>query len=116
MSTQTLIFSQPARRVYTAVKHVVQTAGEFRHVECDDRNFRIVASHGWSLIPTGQDIRIRVVATSSMETEVIIESKAKGFLNLFAIPQNKENVNTLSDYIRNRVNMLCSDEEIKLRR
>lgn len=49
-----------------------------------------------------------------METEVIIESKAKVFLNLFAIPQNKENVNTLSDYIRNRVNMLCSDEEIKL--
>lgn len=116
MSTQTLTFPQPARRVYTAVKHVVQTAGEFRHVECDDRNFRIVASHGWSLIPTGQDIRIRVVATSTTETEVIIESKAKVFLNLFAIPQNKENVNTLSDYIRNRVNMLCSDEEIKLRR
>lgn len=116
MASQTLTFPQPARRVYTAVKHAVQTAGEFRHVECDDRNFRIVASHGWSLIPTGQDIRIRVVATSTTETEVIIESKAKVFLNLFAIPQNKENVNTLSDYIRNRVNMLCSDEEIKLRR
>lgn len=116
MLSHTLTFSHPARRVYTAVKHAVQTAGEFRHVECDDRNFRIVASHGWSLIPTGQDIRIRVVATSTTETEVIIESKAKVFLNLFAIPQNKENVNTLSDYIRNRVNMLCSDEEIKLRR
>ena len=114
MASQTLTFQQPARRVYTAVKHVFQTSKQFDHVECDDEHFAITASHGWRFIPTGEDIHIRVLANSSTETEVVIKSSAKIFLNILAIPQNHENVQTLSDYIRNRVNRLCSDEEIKL--
>jgi len=112
--TNTLTFTQPARRVYTAVKHVMQTTDEFRRVDCDDQTFVITASHGWSLIPTGQNIRIRIVAKGTQTTDVIIESKNKVFLNVFGIPQSKRNVETLSDYIQNRVYRLCSDEELHL--
>lgn len=112
--TITLSFQQPARWVYTAVKHVLQTTSEFKRVECDEGHFVLTASHGWRLIPTGQNIRIRVVAKGTQTTDVIIESKAKIFINLLSIPQNKRNVQELSDYIQNRVYKLCSDEEIKL--
>lgn len=112
--TSTLTFSQPARRVYTCVKHVMQTTDEFRRVECDEEHFVLTASHGWSLIPTGQNIRIRVVTKGTQTTDVIIESKNKIFINIFGIPQSKRNVQTLRDYIQNRVYRLCSDEEIKL--
>ena len=114
--TNTIGFDQPARRVYTAVKHVSQTTKEFNRVQCDEDNFVLTASHGWSLIPLGQNVRIRVVAKGTQTTDVIIESKAKIFINLFSIPQNKRNVQELSDYIQNRVYKLCSDEEIKLNR
>ena len=112
--TTTLTFQQPARRVYTAVKHVLQTTKEFNRVQCDEDNFVLTASHGWSLIPLGQNVRIRVVAKGTQTTDVIIESKAKIFINLLSIPQNKRNVQELSDYNQNRVYKLCSDEEIKL--
>lgn len=42
MASHTLTFSHPARRVYTAVKHVMQTTDEFRRVECDERGKRLV--------------------------------------------------------------------------
>ena len=114
--TNTLTFEQPARRVFTAVKHVLQTTEEFKRVKYDEDNFVLTASHGWSLIPTGQNIRIRVVAKGTQTTDVIIESKNKIFINIFGIPQSKRNVQTLSDFIQNRVYKLCSDEEIKLNR
>lgn len=112
--TSTLTFSQPARRVYTCVKHVLQTADDFKRVNCDEEHFVLTASHGWSLIPTGQNIRIRVVAKGTQSTDVIIESKNKIFINIFGVPQSKRNVQELSDYIQNRVYRLCSDEELHL--
>ena len=114
--TSTLTVPHPARRVFACVKHVLQTTDDFKRVRYDEDNFVLTASHGWRLIPTGQDIRIRVVAKGTQTTDVIIESKAKIFINLLAIPQNKRNVQELSDYIQNRVYKLCSNEEIKLRR
>ena len=114
--TNSLTFNQPARRVFTAVKHVLQTTDEFNRVEYDEDNFVLTASHGWSLIPTGQNIKIRVVAKGTQTTDVIIESKNKIFINIFGLPQSKRNVQTLSDFIQNRVYKLCSDEEIKLNR
>ena len=114
--TSTLTFPQPARRVFGCVKHVLQTTDDFKCVRYDEDKFVLTASHGWRLIPTGQDIRIRVVAKGMQTTDVIIESKAKVFINLLAIPQNKRNVQELSNYIQNRVYKLCSDEEIKLYR
>ena len=110
--TNTITFEQPARRVFAAVKHVLQTTEEFKRVGYDEDNFVLTASHGWSLIPTGQNIRIRVVAKGTQTTDVIIEI----FINIFGLPQSKRNVQTLSDFIQNRVYKLCSDEEIKLRR
>ena len=71
----TLTFPQPARRVFACVKHVLQTTDDFKHVRYDEDNFVLIASHGWRLIPTGQDIRIRVVANGTQTTDVIIESK-----------------------------------------
>ena len=114
--TNTITFNQPARRVFTAVKHVLQTTDEFKRVEYDEDNFVLTASHGWNLIPTGQNIKIRVVAKGTQTTDVIIESKNKIFINIFGLPQSKRNVQTLSDFIQNRVYKLCSDEEIRLNR
>lgn len=56
---------------------VFQTTNDFRRVEYDERNFVLTASHGWSFIPIGQDIRIRVVAKGTQTTDVIIESTNK---------------------------------------
>ena len=114
MSKETLHFTQPARRVYAAVKHVVQNTPRMKRVKCDDDRFIVSASHGWSLIPLGENIRIRVVADGIREADVHIESKGKIIINPLVIPQNKTNIQELSDFIKNRVGMLCSDEEIKL--
>lgn len=88
----TLTFPLTARRVFACVKHVLQTTDDFKYVRYDEDNFVLTASHGW------------------------LESKAKVFINLLAIPQNKRNVQELSNYIQNRVYKLCTDEEIKLRK
>lgn len=109
-----LHFPQPARRVYTAVKHVIQNTPGMKRVKCDDERFIVTASHGWSLIPLGENVKIRVVADGTQETDVFIESKGKIPLNPLVIGRNKVNVQELSDYIKNRVGRLCSDEEIKL--
>jgi len=114
MPTNSLHFTQPARRVYAAVKHVVQNTPGMKRVKCDDQRFIVSASHGWSLIPLGENVRVRVVADGTQESDVHIESKGKIIINPLVIPQNKTNIQELSDYIKNRVGMLCSDEELKL--
>ena len=116
MPIQSIRISQPARRVYTAVKHVIQNTPGMKRVKCDDERFIVTASHGWSLIPLGENVKIRVVADGTQETDVYIESKGKIPLNPLVIGRNKVNVQDLSDYIKNRVGRLCTDEEIKLHR
>ena len=101
MKSSTLTFPRSARTVYTAVKHVVQSCGRFSNVRCNDTNFVVTASHGMSLIPLGENVKIRVVACGAEQTNVIIESSAKLFVNVFA--SNKENVQSLSDFISNGV-------------
>ena len=54
------------------------------------------------------------MADGTEESDVYVESKGKIIINPFVIPQNKANIQELSDYIKNRVGKLCSDEEIKL--
>ncbi len=112
MPSQSLHFS---RRVHAAVKHVIQNAPGMRRVKCDDEHFIVTASHGWSLIPLGENVKVRVVADGTQETDVHIESKGKILINPLVIPQNKTNIQELSDYIKNRVGKLCSDEEIRFR-
>ena len=101
MKTATLEFPRNARTVYTAVKNVVRGCGRFDRVRCDDVTFVVRASHGWSLIPLGEDVRIRVVATGTESSRVTVESSAKVWLNFLA--SNKENVQSLSDFIANGV-------------
>ena len=101
MKSTTLEFPHNARTVYTAVKHVMETCGRFSNVKCNDATFTVTASHGWSLIPLGENVRIRIVATGYETTKVIVESSAKVFLNVFA--SNKENVQSLGDFIANGV-------------
>ena len=97
MKSSTLNFTHPARRVYTATKKAVQQCGQFK-------------------LSFGENVTIHVVATSTQETEVRIESASRIFLNFINGGANKKNVQSLEDYIRNEVHKLCSDEEIKLRR
>lgn len=87
--------------VHLADEHVFESSDRFSSVKCDDRCFNIKASHGMSLIPLGENIKVRVVACGPETTNVIIESSAKLFINFFA--SNNENVQTLSDYINNAV-------------
>ena len=116
MRSSTLNFTQPARRVYTATKKAIPQCGQFKRIECNDQTFTITARHGMSLLSFGENIAIHVVATSTQETEVRIESASRIFLNFINGGANKKNVQSLEDYIRNEVNKLCSDEEIRLRK
>ncbi len=115
MRKTTLNFGQPARRVYTATKKAVQQCGQFKRIECNDRTFIITARHGMSLLSFGENITIHVVATSTLDSEVRIESASRIFINILNGGANKKNVQSLEDYIKNEVYKLCSDEEIKLK-
>ena len=110
----TLYFIQNARRVYTATKKAIERCGQFKRIECNDQTFTITARHGMSLLSFSENITIHVVATSTQESEVRIESASRIFLNIINGGANKKNVQSLEDYIRNEVYKLCSDEEIKL--
>lgn len=87
----------------------------FHRVEYDDVNFVIRVKHGASLVALGEKIKVRVVATGSQTSKVVVESGNQFPLNIFNIGQNKQNVTTLTEFIANRVYRLCSDEEIRLR-
>lgn len=112
----TLTFPQPARRVFACVKHVLQTTDDFKCVRYDEDNFVRIAWLASYSYRTKHPHSRGSQSKGTQTTDVIIESKAKVFINLLAIPQNKRNVQELSDYIQNRVYKLCSDEEIKLRK
>ena len=114
MRYTTFIFSQPARRVYTATKKAIERCSQFKRIECNDQTLTIMARHGMSLLSLGENITIHVVATSTQESEVRIESASRIFLNIINGGANKKNVQSLEDYIRNEAYKLCSDEEIKL--
>lgn len=114
MRRSALTFSQNARRVYTATNKAIERCGQFKRIECNDQTFTITARHGMSLLSLGENITIHVVATSTQESEVRIESASRIFINFINGGANKKNVLSLEDYIRNEVYKLCSDEEIKL--
>ena len=114
MRKSTLNFTQNARRVYTATKKTIERCGQFKHIKSNDKTFTITARHGMTLLSFGENITIHVVATSTQESEVRIESASRIFLNIINGGANKKNVQSLEDYIRNEVYKLCSDEEIKL--
>ena len=111
MATKVLHFPQPARRVYTAVKHVVHNTPGMKRVKCDDQRFIVSASHGWSLIPLGENVKTGLWQTEQKNRMSMLNQREKSSSTRL---ENKANIQELSDYIKNRVGKLCSDEEIKL--
>ena len=116
MQKKALDFPRNARRVYTAVKHVFETRTRFSNIKCDDIHFIIEARRGWFISPMSESVKIKVVATGTEQSQVVIESSSRSVLNLLNIDANKKNVTDLSDFIQNEVWKLVGDAEVKLRK
>ena len=116
MQTSTLDFPRNARRIYTAVKHVFETRTRFSSIKCDNTHFIIEARRGWFISPMSENVKVKVVATGTEQSQVTIESSSRSVINLLNLGANKKNVTNLSDFIQNEVWKLVSDAEIKLQK
>ena len=116
MQRTTLDFPRNARRVYTAVKHVFETRTRFSNIKCDDTHFIVEARRGWFISPISENVKVKVVATGTEQSQVIIESSSRSVLNMLNLGANKKNVTNLSDFIQNEAWKLVEDSEIRLRK
>lgn len=101
MQTTTIYFPYNARRVFTAAKWAVQSAGLFSHIKADERLFVITASRGWPIV--GENITLHIVAMGTCEASVEIESSDKLLYNIFKWGNNKQNVKDLSALVQNEI-------------
>ena len=115
MQTTTLEFPHNARRTYTAVKHLFDKSTKFSSVKCNDDLFIIEARHGLWISPFSENVKMKVVATSSQSCKVVVESSSRSILNLLNFGANKGNISDLSDYINNEVDKLTQPGEIPMR-
>ena len=115
MQTAALEFPHNARATYTAVKHLFYKHTRFCSVKENDELFIVEARRGFLLSPFSELVKMKVVATSSQTSKVVIESSSRSILNLFNFGANKGNISDLSDYISNEVYKLCQPGEIKMR-
>lgn len=116
MQTTTLEFPHNARTTYTAIKRLFEKRTKFSSVKCNDDLFVVEARHGMWLSPFTENVKMKVVATSSQTCKVVVESSSRSVLNLFNFRANKGNISDLSDYISNEVYKLCQTGEIPMRR
>lgn len=114
MQTTTLTFVHNARTTYTAIKHLFHKQTGFANIKCNDDLFIVKARHGGFLNPFSENVKIKVVATSSQSSNVIVESSSRSILNLLNFGANKGNISDLSDYINNEVYKLCQPGEISM--
>lgn len=115
MQTSTLEFPHNARTTYTAVKHLFEMKRtKFSSVKYNDELFIVEARHGAWISPFTENVKMKVVATSSQSCKVVIESSSRSILNLLNFGANKGNVSDLSDYINNEVYKLCQPGEIPM--
>lgn len=114
MQSTTLTFPHNARTVYTALKRLFGKQTKFSSVECNDELFFVEARHGAWLSPFSEKIKVKVVATGSQTSRVVVESSSRSILNLLNFGANKGNVSDLSDYINNEVYRLCQPGEIPM--
>jgi len=112
MEKTTLEFPHNARTTYTAIKRLFDKATQFSSIKCNDDLFIIEARHGMWLSPFTENVKMKVVATSSQTCKVVVESSSRSVLNLLNFGANKGNVSDLSDYINNEVYKLCQPDEI----
>lgn len=115
MQTTTLEFPHNARTTYTAVKRLFERNTKFSSVKCNDELFIVEARHGLWISPFSENVKMKVVATSSTTCKVVIESSSRSILNLLNFGANKGNVSDLSDYINNEVYRLTQPGEIPMR-
>ena len=115
MQTTTLEFPHNARRTYTAVKHLFDKSTKFSSVKCNDDLFIIEARHGLWISPFSENVKMKVVATSSQTCKLVVESSSRSILNLLNFGANKGNISDLSDYINNEVYKLTQPGEIPMR-
>lgn len=103
MAKTTLEFPHNARTTYTAVKNLFRKETKFTSVKCNDDLFIVEARHGGWLNPFSENVKMKVVATSSNTCKVVVESSSRSILNLLNFGANKGNISDLSDYINNEV-------------
>ena len=116
MQTSTLEFPHNARTTYTAIKRLFEKRTKFCSVKCNDELFIVEARRGLWISPFSENVKMKVVATSSQTCKVVVESSSRSILNLLNFGANKGNVSDLSDYINNEVYKLTQPGEIPMRR
>lgn len=117
MERLVLNFPHSARTTYTAIKRLFEMKHtKFSSVKYNDELFIVEARHGAWISPFSENVKMKVVATSSQTCKVVIESSSRSILNLLNFGANKGNLSDLSDYINNEVYKLCQPGEIPMRR
>lgn len=115
MKSLELEFPHNARTTYTAIKHLFEMKHtKFSSIKYNDDLFIVEARHGMWISPFTENVKMKVVATSSQTCKVVIESSSRSILNLINFGANKGNVSNLSDYINNEVYKLCQPGEIPM--
>ena len=115
MQTSTLEFPHNTRITYTAIKRLFEKRTKFSSVKCNDDLFIVEARRGLWISPFSENVKMKVVATSSQTCKVVVESSSRSILNLLNFGANKGNVSDLSDYINNEVYKLTLPGEIPMR-
>lgn len=116
MEKATIEFPHNSRTTYTAIKHLFEVRKtQFANFKYNDELFYIEARHGLWLSPFSEKLKVKVTATSSHYSKVVIESSSRSLLNILNFGANKGNISDLSDYISNEVYKLCQPDEIKMR-
>ncbi len=114
MQSSTLEFPHSARTVYMAIKMLFSKQTGFSSVDCNDDLFVVEARHGAWISPFSENVKMKVVATGTQSSKVVVESSSRSILNLLNFGANKDNVSNLSDYINNEVYKLCQPGEIPM--
>lgn len=115
MQTSTFEFHHNARTTYTVVKHLFEMKHtKFSSVKYNDDLFIVEARHGAWISPFTENVKMKVVATSSQTCKVVVESSSRSILNILNFGANKGNISDLSDYINNEVYKLCEPGEISM--
>lgn len=112
MQASTLEFPYNARMTYTAIKRLFDKRTKFSSVKFHDDLFIVEARHGMWISPFTENVKMKVVATSSQTCKVVVESSSRSVLNLLNFGANKGNISDLSDYINNEVYKLAQPGEI----
>ncbi|MCR5395116.1 MAG: hypothetical protein K6E86_06965 [Bacteroidales bacterium] len=104
METSTLNFDYNAKLVYLVTRNLFERKRtRFSSVKFNDELYIIEARRGAWLTPFSEQVKIKVVATSTDTSKVVLESSSRSWLNLLNFGANSTNISDLSDYINNEV-------------